>query len=194
MRSTFSPLFAINFSVLFLLISSCGDSGKNTITTIGEIDFKVEDNPLRKFDMILIKDSSKVIKPSKNGSIWDCDGHLITYCRLGLINHVKEIYFLDFSCTEHYGVAVIDSKAQIRPQMYSCNINSPLQRKLEYGDTLFTTFKVCSEKNTPVKFEWVLSLFDDEKKDGERFSDFAIKRDYNEVTDTLKLVSQTFHL
>lgn len=190
-RSTFIVINSLAFS---LLIFSCSDSEKNHITTIGKINFKVEDNPLRKFDFILIKDSSEVVKFSKDEGFWNSNGGLITYCRLGLINHVKEIYFQDYSCTEHFGVSTIDSKAEILPQTMHCNASWSLQRTLKYGDTLFTNFKVCSDKNAPVKFEWILPLFNDQKKDGEWYSDFAIKRDYKEVTDTLKLVSNTFHL
>ncbi|MGV3611090.1 MAG: hypothetical protein ACO1N0_09080 [Fluviicola sp.] len=181
------------FVVMTFLMLSCTEPS-DKIMTIGEIEFEVEDNPLRKFDFILIKDSSQVVKPSKEGIYWNCDGSLITYCRLGIINHVKEIYFLDYSCVEHYGVSAIHSKAKILPQLRYCNASWSIQRTLKYGDTLFTNFKVCSEKNAPVTFEWILPLFKDQKKYGERFSDFAIKRDYNEVSDTLKLVSQTFYL
>ncbi len=182
------------FVLILLGLQSCSESKEKRITTIGKINFKVEDNPLRKFDFILIKDSSRIVKPSKDSNFWNCSGELITYCRLGLINRVKEIYFQDYSCTEHFGVSIIDSKAEILPQRMYCNIGWSLQRTLKYGDTLYTEFKVCSDKNTPVKFKWILPLFDDQKKDGEPYSDFAIKRDYTEVTDTLTLVSKTFYL
>jgi hypothetical protein len=190
-KKVFQPLTGLALAAC--VFQSCNHSENTGITTIGKIEIKADDNPLRKFDFILIKDSSKVIKPSKGYGPLDCSSGLVTYCRLGLINHVREIYFLDYSCSEHYGVSTTTSSATILPQLFQCNASWPLQRTLKLGDTLFTNFRVCSQKNAPVQFEWILPLFE-KKAEGEPYFSGAVKRNEDEVYDTLKLTSKTFYL
>ena len=181
------------FCTSVLITHSCTNPAEDPVNTIGKIEIKGDDNPLKVFDFILIKDSSRSVKPFKGPRYPECNGGVITYCRLGLINHVKEIYLLDYSCVEHFGVSTKDSKATILPQTINCNVSWALQRTLRLGDTLFTNFRICSGKDTPVQFEWVLSLFE-KKADGEPFFGGAVKREASEATETLKLVSKTFIL